>query len=187
LLVLQPVLLQRLLLQLQISILLPRYVVEIFDITTKVCKIRHHAVKSTYLLISTYIPEIRSNVCENLTQYSKGLFCPSSRACFYFDIFVQFLLFPTLSTCLSTPFALVQGCQMVYFQIKITNLGIFWKGLGWKILVYFMAIWYFYAILVCLRAIWYVCGHLDIFSQFWFFASRKFWQPRCRLQHILIR
>jgi hypothetical protein len=35
-----------------------------------------------------------------------------------------------------------QGCQMVCFQTKNTNLGKFWRVFQWKILVYFMAIWY---------------------------------------------
>jgi hypothetical protein len=34
-----------------------------------------------------------------------------------------------------------QGCQMVYFQTKNTNLGKFWRALEWKRLVYSMAIW----------------------------------------------
>jgi hypothetical protein len=37
----------------------------------------------------------------------------------------------------------LQGCQMVHFQTKYPNFGIFWKALEWKILVYFMDIWYF--------------------------------------------
>jgi hypothetical protein len=34
-----------------------------------------------------------------------------------------------------------QGCQMVYFQTKNTNLGKFWKALKSKMSEYFMAIW----------------------------------------------
>jgi hypothetical protein len=34
-----------------------------------------------------------------------------------------------------------QGCQMVYFQTKNTNLGKFWRALQWKILVNFITIW----------------------------------------------
>jgi hypothetical protein len=34
-----------------------------------------------------------------------------------------------------------QGCQMVCFQTKNPNLGKFWRALGWKIFMYFMAIW----------------------------------------------
>jgi hypothetical protein len=35
-----------------------------------------------------------------------------------------------------------QGCQMIYFKTKNTNLGIFWRALEWKMLVYFTATWY---------------------------------------------
>jgi hypothetical protein len=35
-----------------------------------------------------------------------------------------------------------QGCQMVYFQIENPNLGKFWMELQWKMLVYFMDIWF---------------------------------------------
>jgi hypothetical protein len=34
-----------------------------------------------------------------------------------------------------------QGCQMICFQTKNTNLGKSWSALDWKMLVYFMAIW----------------------------------------------
>jgi hypothetical protein len=35
-----------------------------------------------------------------------------------------------------------QGCQMVYFKTKNLNLGIFWRALEWKMLVYFTTDWY---------------------------------------------
>jgi hypothetical protein len=47
-----------------------------------------------------------------------------------------------------------QGCQMVYFQTKNPNLGKFGRVLQWKMLVYFMAIWYI------LRSFGIVCGVL---------------------------
>jgi hypothetical protein len=34
-----------------------------------------------------------------------------------------------------------QGCQMVYFQTKNSNLGQFYRVLQWKMLVNVMAIW----------------------------------------------
>jgi hypothetical protein len=40
---------------------------------------------------------------------------------------------------------------MSYFQTKNPNLGKFWRVLQWKILVYFVAIWYTYYI-----ATWYI-------------------------------
>jgi hypothetical protein len=46
-----------------------------------------------------------------------------------------------------------QGCQMVSFQTKNPNLGIFWSTLEWKIL-YFLVIW---AILRPL-GIFYICA-----------------------------
>jgi hypothetical protein len=35
-----------------------------------------------------------------------------------------------------------QGCQMVNFKTKNRNLGIFWRALEWKMLVYFTVITY---------------------------------------------
>jgi hypothetical protein len=37
--------------------------------------------------------------------------------------------------------AMQQGCQMVYFQTKSTNVGKFWRTLDWKMLEHFMGIW----------------------------------------------
>jgi hypothetical protein len=34
-----------------------------------------------------------------------------------------------------------QVCQMAYFQTKNPNLGIFWRLLQWKMLLYFIDIW----------------------------------------------
>jgi hypothetical protein len=34
-----------------------------------------------------------------------------------------------------------QGYQMVYLHTKNSNLGILWKALEWKMLVYFTAVW----------------------------------------------
>jgi hypothetical protein len=55
-----------------------------------------------------------------------------------------------------------RGCQMVYFQTKITILGKFWMGLNWKVLVYLMALWsvqwpfgIFYGHLVYFGSVWY--------------------------------
>jgi hypothetical protein len=39
-----------------------------------------------------------------------------------------------------------QICQMVYFQNKNPNLGKFVSALDWKMLVYFMAIWYIFTV-----------------------------------------
>jgi hypothetical protein len=52
---------------------------------------------------------------------------------------------------------------MVCFQTKNPNLGKFWSPLGWKMLIYFMAIWNilmrfgkFYGHLVHFVFIWYI-------------------------------
>jgi hypothetical protein len=35
-----------------------------------------------------------------------------------------------------------EGCQMVYlFQTKNPNSGKFWRTFGWKMLIYFTAVW----------------------------------------------
>jgi hypothetical protein len=34
-----------------------------------------------------------------------------------------------------------QGCQMLCFHSKNSNLGMYWNALGWKMLVCFMVIW----------------------------------------------
>jgi hypothetical protein len=56
-----------------------------------------------------------------------------------------------------------QGCQMVCFQTKNTNLGKFWRDLDWKRFINFMAIWnilwtlgIFYDYLVHFVFIWYI-------------------------------
>jgi hypothetical protein len=56
-----------------------------------------------------------------------------------------------------------QGCQMVGFQTKNSNLGKFWRATQWKILVYYMTVWYilrpleiFYGRLVYFVAICYI-------------------------------
>jgi hypothetical protein len=63
------------------------------------------------------------------------------------------------------------------FVPKNTNLGIFWRALRWKILVYFMVAWHFIAIWVRSVANWYFCGHFRKFLPFLFFVPRKIWQP----------
>jgi hypothetical protein len=50
---------------------------------------------------------------------------------------------------------------MVYFQIKNSDLGKFWRVLQRKILVYFMAIW------SILRPVGKFCAHLVYFRVIW--------------------
>jgi hypothetical protein len=74
---------------------------------------------------------------------------------------------------LATGHPVTQGYQMVCFQTKNPNLGKFWRVLQWKILVYFTMIgnisWPFGIF----------CGHLVYYSPYWYFVSRKTWQPCC--------
>jgi hypothetical protein len=55
-----------------------------------------------------------------------------------------------------------QDFKMAYFHSKNPNLGLLWRALEWKILVYFRTIWnillpfgIFYGILVYFVVIWY--------------------------------
>jgi hypothetical protein len=68
---------------------------------------------------------------------------------------------------------------MIYFQNKITYLGILCTVLGCKMLVNLMTNGN-----ICITATWYtlwpfgmVCGHLVQFSRFGMFGPRKIWQP----------
>jgi hypothetical protein len=65
-----------------------------------------------------------------------------------------------------------QGCQMVSFQTKNTNLGKFWRALDWKTLIYFMAIWnilqtfgILYDHLIHFVFIWYIFSVSLIFTK----------------------
>jgi hypothetical protein len=65
-----------------------------------------------------------------------------------------------------------QGCQMVCFQTKNTNLGKIRRALDWKMLIYFMAIWnilrtfgIFYEPLVQFVVIWYIFSGFGIMHQ----------------------
>jgi hypothetical protein len=76
-------------------------------------------------------------------------------------------------------------CQMAYFQTKSLNLGKFLKFLQWKMLVYFVAIWYipwpfvvFYVHLVYYVANGIFCGHsAQYFPLFGMLYQEKIWQP----------
>jgi hypothetical protein len=52
---------------------------------------------------------------------------------------------------------------MVYFKTKNPNLGLFWRALEWKMLVYFMAIRYYH---LCPFGV--VCGRLVYFVVLWY-------------------
>jgi hypothetical protein len=43
--------------------------------------------------------------------------------------------------CYTLCLSIDQGCQMVSFQTKKTNLGIFWKTMEWKMLLFILVIY----------------------------------------------
>jgi hypothetical protein len=55
----------------------------------------------------------------------------------------------------------LQGCQMVYFQTKNPDCGKLWRGLQWKMLVYYKAIWSIFGYIVWSFVIFY--GYLVYF------------------------
>jgi hypothetical protein len=61
----------------------------------------------------------------------------------------------------------IQGCQMVFFQTKNTNLGLFWSVLECKMLVYFTAIWKIE------RPFGVLYDLFGIFLSFWYGELRK--------------
>jgi hypothetical protein len=61
--------------------------------------------------------------------------------------------------------SLEQGCQMVCFQTKNTNLGKHFRASDWKMLIYFMAFWNIYWTL----GIFF--DHLANFVFIWFIFS----------------
>jgi hypothetical protein len=54
-----------------------------------------------------------------------------------------------------------QSCQMVYFETKNSNLGIFWRALDWKILLNFIAVWCLYFM------------SIRYFISFWVYCIKK--------------
>jgi hypothetical protein len=69
----------------------------------------------------------------------------------------------------SRPGSPTQGCQLVCFQTKNSNLGKVWRALEWKVLLYFMVIWnilqsfgIFYGNVV---VIWYIFPRFGILCQ----------------------
>jgi hypothetical protein len=72
---------------------------------------------------------------------------------------------------------LTQGCQMVCFQTKNTNLGKFSRALDWKKLIYFIAICNFLWRFEIFLTIWYILYSFGTFFRFWYRVPRKIWQP----------
>jgi hypothetical protein len=71
-----------------------------------------------------------------------------------------------------------QCCQMGYFQTKNPNVGLFWRALDWKILIYFIAIgnilWTFGIFYDHLVHFVFILVH---FVRFWYLATRKSGNP----------
>jgi hypothetical protein len=81
---------------------------------------------------------------------------------------------------------LTRDCQMVYFETKNSNLGKFWRVLQWKMLAYFVAIWFWsilwpFGIFCChLYMLWpfgIFCGYLVYFVVICYICGRLvyFW------------
>jgi hypothetical protein len=66
---------------------------------------------------------------------------------------------------------------MLYFQTKNTNLGKFCRAWQWKMLVYFMAIWYILFHLVHFMTIWYTFTRLGMSFPVVKCCTKKIWQP----------
>jgi hypothetical protein len=78
--------------------------------------------------------------------------------------------FPTFQICQkclhAKPRPRRQGCQMVYFQTKNSNLGKFWRALEWKRLVYFIFVWNI------LRPLWYILWPFCNLVAIWYIFPR---------------
>jgi hypothetical protein len=71
-----------------------------------------------------------------------------------------------------------QGYQMVCFKTKTANLGIIWRALEWKMLIYFSDIWFnLRPFDIMFLHFGVVFGPLVYFSRFGIFGPRKLWQP----------
>jgi hypothetical protein len=69
----------------------------------------------------------------------------------------------------------VQGCQMVYFQTKNPNLGIFWWALECKMLLYFMTIWNILRPFGIIYGRFGICSlwSFGVFFPFWYIWTKK--------------
>jgi hypothetical protein len=72
---------------------------------------------------------------------------------------------------------IAQGCQMVLFQTKNSNLGKFWRVLGGKMLIYLWPLGIFYGPLGYFMTIQYILCSFGNFFRFWYHVPRKIWQP----------
>jgi hypothetical protein len=56
-----------------------------------------------------------------------------------------------------------QCCQMIYYHAKNTNLGLYWRALEWKVLVYLWPFEYLTAMCYMLWLFGTFCGHVFCF------------------------
>jgi hypothetical protein len=73
---------------------------------------------------------------------------------------------------------LKQGCQMACFETKNPNLGKFWRVFQWKMLVYFVAIWFILRPfgIVCARLVYFMVS-CYIFHRFGMLYKEKSGNP----------
>jgi hypothetical protein len=72
-----------------------------------------------------------------------------------------------------------QGCQMVCFQTKNSNLDKFWRALYRKLFLLFLYFWQFrifYGDLGYFMTIWYILYSFCTFFRLWYYVPRKIWQ-----------
>jgi hypothetical protein len=73
------------------------------------------------------------------------------------------------SVCESVEKSVRQCCQMVYFKTKSPSLGIFWRALEWKMLVYFLAIGYnLWQFVYVPTAVWCSLWSFGIYFPYWY-------------------
>jgi hypothetical protein len=69
------------------------------------------------------------------------------------------------------------GVVAVNSKVVGLALGKFWRGLHWKMFVYFMSIWSFSRLLFIFVVIWYILWLLVYFNLFRYVVPRKIWKP----------
>jgi H+/Cl- antiporter ClcA len=87
----------------------------------------------------------------------------------------------TLATCCtcSAVLSVTQGCQMVCFQTKDSNLVKFSRALDWKNGYILWPFGIFYGHLGYFVFSWYILCSFGTFFRFWYHGPIKIWQPFC--------
>jgi hypothetical protein len=70
-----------------------------------------------------------------------------------------------------------QGCQMVYFKTKSPVLVHFGRSLNGKVWYFLRPFGILCSHLLYFMAVWYIFRAFTTLSAFWYFESRKIWQP----------